>query len=79
MTPEQFATQVQERHALTGLHIFTSEDGWRVFGFRKHAKGYQASVESGEGKTISDAISNLNERLIEGPIHRSPATDNERG
>ena len=68
---ETSTSELARRHRLTGIHIFQSGDVWRVFGFRKDPKGYQASVESGEGPTISDALTNMDERLIEGPIHRA--------
>jgi hypothetical protein len=67
---ESYAAAIIQRHGLTNLHLFTERGKWRVFGFRKDPKGYQASVENGAGQTIRDAISNLDARLIEGPIHK---------
>ena len=71
--PEAAGAEVAARHRLTSLHLFTAQGVWRIFGFRKDAKGYEASVESGEGGSILEAIENLNARLIEGPIRRKPA------
>ena len=73
---EPRASDIMNFHGLTGIHLFVQpavSPNWRVFGFRAHAKGYQASVENGEGKTILDALANLSDRLHEGPIHRDPA------
>ena len=73
---EPIAAAVMDEHGLTGLHLFVqpaASPHWRVFGFRAHAKGYQASIENGEGKTILGALANLSDRLHEGPIHRPPA------
>jgi|HubBroStandDraft_3_1064219.scaffolds.fasta_scaffold142490_2 hypothetical protein len=64
---EALSTEISQRHKLTGIHLFKSGDQWRVFGFRKDPKGYQASVERGEGATITDAIANMDQRLIDGP------------
>lgn len=69
MTPEERAKEIANQHGLSSLHIFTDPKGWRVFGFRRDAKGYQASVEDGRGGTILAALDNLQDRLIEGPIH----------
>lgn len=68
---EARAEQVRQKHNLSSLHIFDRDGGWTVFGFRKEAKGFQASVESGHGQSISDAIKDLDARLVEGPIHKS--------
>ena len=68
-SPEKFAAEIKVRHGLSSLHLFTERGRWRVFGFRLDAKGYQASSESGTGPDILSALSNLNDRLIEGPIH----------
>jgi hypothetical protein len=70
VTPELLTVEVIGRHKLTSLHLFIEGRRWRVFGFRKDPKGYQASVENGSGATIIDAIENLNARLVEGPIHK---------
>lgn len=73
MEPEQMAAAIKGRHTLSGLHIFDIGTGWRVFGFRKDPKGYQASVENGSGATIRAALEDLDRRLIEGPIHKARA------
>lgn len=72
-SPEPLAAEIKERHGLTSFHIFDQEGSWRVFGFRKDTKGYQASVENGSGPNIVDALNNLDARLIEGPIHEKAA------
>lgn len=71
MTDEQLALEIKERHGLSSLHLFDSSIAgleWRVFGYRRDAKGFQASVESGGGPTIREALDTLNERLTAGPI-----------
>lgn len=70
MTPEKYAEHVRETHRLSSFHIFDQEGKWRVFGFRRDAKGFQASVEDGEGVDILSALHDLDRRLIEGPIHK---------
>jgi hypothetical protein len=67
--PEVLATEIKTRHGLTGLHVFDRPEGWRVFGFRKHAQGYNESVENGNGPNIVAALNDLDARLTEGPIH----------
>lgn len=69
-TIEDHVQRVVDRHKLSGVHIFKQSGDWQVFGYRKHARGYQASTESSTGQTISDAIDNMDARLIEGPIHK---------
>jgi hypothetical protein len=70
VTLEQQIADVMKRHQLSSVHIFTGA-GWRAFGFRTDPKGFEASAESGEGATIAEAISNLDARLAEGPIHKA--------
>lgn len=72
MTPEQLAAEIQLRHRLSSLHIFTQDGAWRVFGAREQPGSFQASVEEGRGIDIASAIKNLEERLIAGPINRRP-------
>jgi hypothetical protein len=68
-TPEQLAADVRKRHGLSSLHLFeTAALGWTVFGSRRDPKGFDASVESGRGATIADAIQSLDDRLRTGPI-----------
>lgn len=67
---EPLCREIRERHKLTTFHIFDDANGWRVFGFRQHPKGFQASVEHGEGPKIAKALLDLDRRLIEGPIHK---------
>lgn len=69
--PELLAAEIKQRHGLTSLHIFDQGEGWRAFGFRKTAKGYNASVEHGSGTTVARALNDLDERLNEGPIHKA--------
>lgn len=66
--PESLAAEIRKRHALTNLHIFTVDDRWRVFGFRKDPKGFQASVENGDGETVVAALHDLDRRLKLGPV-----------
>lgn len=75
MKPEQLAAAVKETYGLNSLHIFDEGAEWRVFGFRKETKGYQASVENGRGATIADALNDLSRRLAEGPIHRQASKE----
>ena len=72
MPIEAEIASVKRRHGLSTCHIFDDAAGgrWQVFSFRRDAKGYQASAESGAGETISAAISDLDRRLTEGPIHK---------
>lgn len=67
---ESLARAIKQRWQLTGLHLFDVGESWRVFGFRKDPKGYQASVENGRGATIAAALADLDARLAEGPIHK---------
>lgn len=69
---EAVAAEIRKRHKLTSFHIFDQDNAWRVFAFRKDPKGYQASVESGTGPNIVAALNDLDARLVEGPIHKSP-------
>ena len=69
-TVEDMVSGIRSRHELSGIHLFQDDDGWRAFGFRKNAKGFQASAERGAGPTIAGALQNLDTRLIEGPIHK---------
>ena len=69
MTIEQLSDEIRQRHNIRSLHIFAREEGWRVFAARGDAK-FQASVEEGRGDTIHAALTNLNERLVAGPINR---------
>ena len=71
MSAEHKAGAVMARHKLTSLHIFTADAGWRAFGFRKDVAGFEASVESGQGNTIENALAHLDRRLVEGPIHKA--------
>ena len=71
MSADRKAGVIMARHKLTSLHIFTADAGWRVFGFRKDAVGYEASVENGRGNTIENALAHLDRRLGEGPIHKA--------
>lgn len=72
-TLEQFAAFVRQRHGLSSLHIFTSDMPgveWRIFAARINPKGIEASVESGGGATLMDAIKSIDERLTAGPINK---------
>jgi hypothetical protein len=68
MTEEDLTLDVMKRHRLTSIHLFTKPDGWRCFGFRRNAQGFDASTESGEGTTILAALADLDQGLKEGPI-----------
>jgi hypothetical protein len=73
MNDEERAKDIQERHRLTSLHLFTSDMpslAWRVFASRRDPKGYEASCESGGGMTIRAALESLDERLTAGPINK---------
>ena len=70
MKIEHLAANIRSHFGLSGLHIFDADGGWTVFGFRRHAEGFQALVESGSGETIELALLDLNKRLDEGPIHK---------
>ncbi len=67
LTTEELAGNVKDAHDLSSLHIFDEGYIWRVFGFRRNARGFQSSVEWGRGATICDAIIDLNRRLVAGP------------
>lgn len=74
MTNEQRAQEIRARHKLSSLHLFTSGIDnleWRVFASRLEPKGFEASVESGGGMTIEEALTTLDARLIAGPINKS--------
>ena len=64
--PEGLWSEIKERHQLTTAHIFDGPDGWRVFGFRKHPRGHNSSVENGSGPNIVDALNDLDDRLTKG-------------
>jgi hypothetical protein len=68
MTNEALTKRVMRHHRLTSIHLFTKPDGWRCFGFRRDAKGFDASVENGDGETIAAAIEDMDQALTEGPI-----------
>lgn len=71
--PEQRAAEIRKAHGLSSLHLFTSDIPgmeWRVFAHRKDPKGYQASVESGGGSNIAEALETLDARLKAGPIDK---------
>lgn len=70
MSAEQVIADTKAKHGLSGLHIFEDHGVFVVFGFRRNPSGYQASVENGCGATIMAALTNLDGRLTEGPIHR---------
>jgi hypothetical protein len=70
MTVEAIIAGIKQRHNLSSVHIFDDPGGWRIFGFRRGATGYQASAENGAGATIAAALAELDRRLTEGPIHR---------
>ena len=70
MMNERHCADIKAFHGLSGLHIFDTDRGWVVFGFRRNAEGFQASAESGHGETIQQALSDLNNRLHEGPVHK---------
>ena len=68
---EDRVTDIPNRHRLSGIHLFETDTlGWTAFGSRRQAGRYEASVESGIGKTIADAINSLDERLKAGPIRK---------
>ena len=67
---EVHANVLKKIYHLRSLHIFDEGDEWRVFGFRANAKGFNASVESGRGPSIHEALDDLDKRLKEGPIHK---------
>lgn len=70
--PELLVAEIRARHRLTSFHIFDQGGEWRVFAFRNDPRGYQASVEQGSGPNIVAALEQLDQRLIEGPIHKTP-------
>lgn len=70
METEQYVTKLKERFALKSVHIFDYEDrhGYRCFAFRKHAKGFNASVAEGAGDSILGCLTDLEDSLVIGPI-----------
>lgn len=73
MTDEARAQTIRDKHGLSSLHLFQSDIpglAWRVYASRLEPKGYEASVESGGGMTIREALETLDARLIAGPINK---------
>lgn len=76
MPTERMAMLVRDAHDLSSLHIFdeTKADGtlqWRVFGFKKDPKGFQASTENRGGPSINEALRDLDRRIKIGPVAAS--------
>lgn len=70
-TIEDQVTEVRKRHRLSGIHLFENDAlGWTAFGSRREPTGIEASVESGRGDTIANAVKSLDVRLTAGPIHK---------
>jgi len=73
MTIEQLAADIRERHGLSSLnlwHLPLDEMPWHARAFRADPKGFQASCETGGGKTVMSALKSLDERLTAGPIDK---------
>lgn len=70
MTIEQQSKTIIAKWKLSTLHLFIGDEYgcYRVFGFRKTARGFNASVAEGFGDTISDAIADLDDSLKIGPV-----------
>lgn len=72
-TVENLAEALCKKHNLSSLNIWAPIGnvlGWHCRAFRNDPKGFQASVESGAGKTIRDALVSLDDRLMAGPINK---------
>lgn len=72
-TLENLAETIRKRHDLSSLNIWHAPIAgieWHSRAFRHDPKGFQASVESGGGRTIREALVSLDERLTAGPINK---------
>ena len=72
-TLENMAEAIRKRHGLSAINLWHRPiDGleWHARGFRKEPKGFEASVETGGGRTIREALISLDERLVAGPINK---------
>lgn len=82
-TIESLAETIRARHDLSSLNLWHAPiDGleWHSRAFRREPQGFQASVETGGGKTIREALITLDERLTAGPIAKKhiPILDQPR-
>ncbi|HVZ60653.1 MAG TPA: hypothetical protein VG892_07695 [Terriglobales bacterium] len=72
MTIEERSRQIKEKWKLSSIHFFFDDSYpgiYRAFVFRRNAKGFQASVTEGLGKSFLAALDDAEQNLIAGPVN----------